>query len=170
MDIDGLLLDAFSRITEVVHDAVEGLGVDALVWRPEPQANPIGWLVWHLTRIQDDHVSEIAGQEQTWTERDWATSFGLPAGAMDHGWGHTSEQVAAVRPASAAVLLEYHDRVSERTVAVVASLRPDDLDRIIDDNYEPPVSVGVRLVSVVDDGMQHAGQAAYVRGMIDRLA
>lgn len=169
MDVDGLLLDAFSRITGVVHAAVDGLGVDGLVWRPEPRANPIGWLVWHLTRIQDDHVSEIAGHEQTWNERDWATGFNLAAGAMDLGYGHTAEQVAAVRPVSPAVLLEYHDRVSERTSAVVAALRPADLGRIIDDSYDPPVSVGVRLVSVVDDGMQHAGQAAYLRGMFDRI-
>lgn len=168
MDITGLLHDAFSRITEVAHDAVDGLDVDALMWRVDADANPVGWLVWHLTRIQDDHVAEIGDREQIWTQRAWATDFGLPAGAMDLGWGHTSDEVARIRPASPAVLLDYHDQVAEATRQVVDTLDEAALDRIIDDSYDPPVTVGVRIVSVVDDGIQHAGQAAYLRGLLDR--
>lgn len=168
MDITGLLHDAFSRITGVVHWTVDGLDVDDLRWRPDADANPVGWLVWHLTRIQDDHVAEIADREQVWTQRDWAAEFGLPSGAMDHGWGHTSDEVARIRPASPAVLLDYHDQVATATGQVIDTLDEAALDRIIDDSYDPPVSVGVRIVSVVDDNTQHAGQAAYLRGMLGR--
>lgn len=168
MDVTRLLHDAFSRITGVVHAAVEGLDVDDLVWRPDAEANPVCWLVWHLTRIQDDHVAEIGGREQVWTQRQWATDFGLSAGAMDLGYGHTSDEVARIRPASQAVLLDYHDQVAEATGHVIGTLDDAALDRIIDDRFDPPVSVGVRLVSVVDDNLQHAGQAAYLRGLIDR--
>lgn len=168
MDVVDLLCDVFDRVTASTHRAVDGLDTDALLWRPDPDANTIGWLVWHLTRIQDDHIADIAGREQIWTRRDWASRFGLPSGAMDLGYGHSSEQVAAVRPDSGDVLLEYHDRVATATSDVIAGLDATALDRVIDERWDPPVTVGVRLVSVVNDDLQHVGQAAYVRGLYER--
>jgi uncharacterized damage-inducible protein DinB len=168
MDAIGLLRDAFARVTGSVHAAVEGLSAEDLVWRPDPDANTIGWLVWHLTRIQDDHLADITEREQIWTTEGWATRFGLPGGTMDHGYGHTSEQVAAVRPENADVLLAYHDAVASAIADDLATLDAAALDRIIDERWDPPVTVAVRLVSVVNDAMQHTGQAAYVRGLLER--
>ena len=54
----------------------------------------------------------------------------------------------------------------EATVAYLATVTPEDLDRIVDERWDPPVTLGVRLVSVVSDDLQHAGQAAYVRGLV----
>jgi len=170
MDAIGILQDAFERVTGSVHAAVEDLTADELTWRPDPEANTIGWLVWHLTRIQDDHLADVTGREQVWSTGDRATRFGLPAGTMDHGYGHTSEQVAAVRPESADVLLAYHDAVASAIADDLASLDATALDRIIDESWDPPVTVAVRLVSVVNDAMQHTGQAAYVRGLLERRA
>lgn len=163
-----VLEDAFDRIRGAVHRAVEGLDADGLAHRPDPDANSIAWLVWHLTRIQDDHVSEIAGRPQAWTEGGWSGRFDLPFDEADHGFGHTSEQVAAVRPDGPDLLLGYHDAVADRTGETLAALDGDGLERIIDRSFDPPVSVGVRLVSVVSDNLQHAGQAAYVRGIVER--
>ena len=168
MDAIGLLQDAFERVTGSVHAAVEGLSAEDLVWRPDPEANTIGWLVWHLTRIQDDHLADISDREQVWASKDWATRFGLPKGTVDHGYGHASEQVAAVRPESADVLLAYHDAVASAIADDLATLDAVALDRIIDERWDPPVTVAVRLVSVVNDAMQHTGQAAYVRGLLER--
>lgn len=168
MDAIGLLQDALGRVTESVHGAVEGLSADDLVWRPDPDANTIGWLVWHLTRIEDDHLADLTDREQVWTSDGWATRFGLPSGAMDHGYGHTSEQVAALRPESAEVLLAYHDAVASAVSDALTSLDADALDRVIDEAWDPPVTVAVRLVSVVNDATQHVGQVAYVRGLLDR--
>jgi hypothetical protein len=150
-----------------VREAVDGLDAEQLHWAPRPGANSIGWLVWHLTRVQDDHVTDlIDGAAQLWVTGDFASRFGLEAQAHDTGYGHKPAQVAAVRPESAEALLEYFDAVHARTHQFVAGLTADDLDRIVDERWDPPVSLGVRLVSILDDDSQHVGQAAYVRGIL----
>lgn len=160
-----LLVDAFGRIQEEVHEAVEGLGDGALVRRVGPDANTIAWLVWHLTRIQDDHVADAFEREQVWLGDGWCDRFALPLDPTDHGYGHTSEQVASVR-ASADLLLGYHDAVHARTASLVRSVTDVDLARVVDTRWTPPVTLGVRLVSVLGDCWQHVGQAAFVRGLL----
>jgi uncharacterized damage-inducible protein DinB len=165
-----VLADAFGRIREEVHQAADGQSAEALAYRPDPDANSIAWLVWHLTRVQDDHVSEIAGREQAWVEGRWAGRMGMEPDPTNIGYGHTSEQVGAITPDDPDVLIDYHEAVHARTLEYLGTLDADELDRIIDTRWDPPVTVGVRLVSVIDDCMQHTGQANYVRGMIERRA
>jgi hypothetical protein len=138
---------------------------EQLATRVGPAANPVAWLVWHLTRIQDDHVAGVAGTEQAWTADGWYDRFGLPFDPADHGYGHTTEQVAAVR-VSGELLAGYHAAVHANTDAYVRTLVDADLDRVVDTSWDPPVTAGVRLVSVVSDSLQHAGQAAYVKGLL----
>ena len=161
-----LLVDAFGRIKEEVHAVVAGLSTDELARRVNDDANSIAWLVWHLTRVQDDHVAGVAETRQVWESGEWAAQFGLPAGSMDTGYGNTSEQVAAIMVESADVLTAYYDAVHERTIRYVGTLTDDDLPRIVDKSWDPPVTLAVRLMSVINDDLQHAGQAAYLRGMI----
>ncbi|WP_148615385.1 mycothiol transferase [Nocardioides rubriscoriae] len=158
-----LLTDAFERVHEGTQAVLDGLTDDQLRHRPGPDANPIGWLVWHLLRVQDDHVAGVGGHDQVYG--DFVDRFDLPYGPVEHGYGHTSEDVAAFR-APAALLAEYATAVHERTLAYLATLGPDDLDRVVDERWDPPVTLGVRLVSVVNDDTQHVGQAAYVRGLL----
>ena len=167
MNVAGLLHDLFDRVATDVHGAVEGLDHDALTHRVGGTANSISWLVWHLTRVQDDHVAEVAGTEQVWTADGWAGRFGLPFDDAAIGYGQGSDEVAAVQ-ADAGLLLGYHDAVHARTLAHVDGLADADLDRVVDRRWDPPVTLGVRLVSVADDDMQHAGQAAFVRGIVER--
>jgi Protein of unknown function (DUF664) len=162
-----LLLDAFDRIHGVVHRAVDGLGVDDLTARIDPGGNSIAWLVWHLARIQDDHIAGVAGTEQAWTTDGWAERFGLPFHPAATGYGHDSDEVAAVR-ADAQTLLGYFDAVHARTLDYVRDVGDADLERVIDTNWDPPVTLGVRLVSVVSDDLQHAGQASLIRGVLQR--
>jgi uncharacterized damage-inducible protein DinB len=162
-----LLADAFGRIREVVHHTVDGLSAAQLAFRPGSQANSIAWLVWHLTRIQDDHVAAAAGTGQAWTAGGWAARFGLPLDPADTGYGHGDKEVAAVRVESGELLTAYHDAVFEQTTRYVRGLADADLDRIVDERWDPPVTLGVRLVSVISDDFQHAGQAAYLRGLGD---
>jgi len=161
-----LLADALSRVREVVHAATAGVTPEQMAYRPEPAANSIGWLIWHLTRVQDDHVSDVAGTEQVWTAGGWAERFGLPFDAEETGWGHSTDQVGLTRVASADLLTGYYDAVHAATLRFVRTLTDADLDRIVDERWDPPVSLGVRLISVIDDDAQHAGQAAYVRGLL----
>lgn len=163
-----LLTDAFGRIKDVVHHAVDGLSSDQLAYRIDDEANSIGWLIWHLTRVEDDHVSELAGTAQTWTAQGWAERFDLPFDEADFGYGHRPEQVAAVRDVSADLLTGYHDGVYEHTIAYVGTLGDDDLTQVIDRSWDPPVTRGARLVSVIADDLQHAGQAAFLRGIVER--
>jgi Protein of unknown function (DUF664) len=162
-----LLVDAFGRIREVVHRVVDGLTPEQLAFRVDPEANSIAWLVWHLTRIQDDHVADVARAEQAWTAQGWAERFGLPFDPRATGYGHRPADVAAVR-VPAELLAGYHDAVHQQTTGYVGRLVDADLGRVVDRSWDPPVTLGVRLVSVVADDLQHAGQAAFVRGVLQR--
>ena len=163
-----LLLDAFDRLREVVHGAAGDLGPDDLSARVAGGANTVAWLLWHLTRVQDDHVADAAGTEQVWTAGGWARRFDLPFDDAATGYGQDESQVAAVRVGAAELLTGYQDDVHDATAAYVATLGDADLDRVVDEAWDPPVTLGVRLVSVVSDGLQHAGQAAFVRGVLER--
>jgi Protein of unknown function (DUF664) len=166
MDVGELLTEAFDRLPELVRSAVEGLTPQQLTWVPEPGANPVGWLVWHLTRVQDQTVADLLGAEQVWMSGDWAARFGVPADPHDIGYGHSAADVATVRPQSAQALLDYYDAVAARTRDLLRDLTPKDLDRVVDDRWDPPVTLGVRLISILNDDVQHVGQAAYVRGLL----
>jgi hypothetical protein len=165
MNAAALATDAFGRVHEVVHQVVEGLDDEQLAHRVSADANSIAWLVWHLTRIEDDHVAALAGAHQRWMEDGWDERFALPLSSHDTGYGHTSEEVASVR-APGNLLLGYHDAVHVTTLAWLEGVHDADLDRVVDRSWTPPVTAGVRLVSVIADTLQHAGQAAYVRGLI----
>jgi uncharacterized damage-inducible protein DinB len=166
MDVADLLVDLYGRIPELAKRAVEGLGADRLTEPPSRGANTIGWLVWHVTRVQDHHVAEILGEDQLWVSGDWAPRFGLDPDPHNTGYNHSAEQVASVRPDGPDVLLEYLEAVSARSGAMLRGLRAADLDRVVDRRWDPPVTLGVRLVSIADDSLQHAGQAAYARGLL----
>ncbi len=163
-----VLIEAFDRLPDLVVDAVDGLTPDQLRWAPAPGANSIGWLVWHLARIQDDHVAELIGDEQEWASGRWAPRFRLAPDMLDTGYGYSAADVARVRPENAATLVAYYDAVARRTRTFLDGLTGDDLDRVVDEAWDPPVTLGVRLVSVLGDDMQHVGQAAYVRGILPR--
>ncbi|MFB7915653.1 DUF664 domain-containing protein [Streptomyces sp. NPDC056061] len=168
MNSADLLTDAFGRVRETVHSAVEGLSQDDLHARLDDGANTIAWLVWHLTRVQDDHVSDAAGTEQIWFTQDWAARFDLPFERSVTGYGHSASEVAAVRVGSPELLLGYHDAVHERTLEFVGGLDGRALNRVVDEAWSPPVTLGVRLISVISDDLQHAGQAEFIRGSLAR--
>lgn len=165
MTANDVLIDGFERVKQVVHEVVRGLGEAKLAERPGEDANSIAWLIWHLTRVQDDHLAELMGTEQMWTSGGWVEQFDLPFEHEATGFGHSSDEVGMV-VASAEELASYYDAVHAATVAYIAQLKPQDYDEIIDEAWDPPVSRGVRLVSVLNDCTQHAGQAAYVRGLV----
>jgi hypothetical protein len=167
-----LIADAFGRIRETVSDTLYGLTTEQLTYRIDVDANPIAWLIWHLTRIQDDHLAAAFGVPQVWADGGWAARFGLPADSTDTGYGHNRVQVAAVSEACAAsaLLTDYHEAVYQQTVKLVSGITDADLDRVVDTSWRPPVTLGVRLVSVLDDDAQHAGQAAFVRGVVLRAS
>lgn len=163
-----LIAELFERIKQNVHETLDGLRTDELTLRVDPEANTIAWLVWHLARVQDDHVSAVAGTKQAWHEDGWVERFDLPFDPDAIGYGQSSLDVAAVQPTSVELLGGYYDAVHERTRKYVDGLSDKDLERVVDDSWDPPVTLGTRLVSVIADDLQHVGQAAYVRGVVRR--
>ena len=168
MDVPALLLDLYGRIPPLAEEAAHGLTADQLATAPAPGANTIAWLVWHLARVEDSHVAELLETDQFWTAGDWAARCGMEPDPSNTGYGHGAEQVLEIRPDSPDVLLGYLKVVRERTDRMLKGLTPGDLDRVVDTRWDPPVTLGVRLVSIADDCIQHAGQAAYVRGILTK--
>ena len=160
-----LLAYAYEQIQSTLRRAIDGLDTEQLSARVGPEANTIGWLAWHLLRVQDDHVAEVADREQVWTAQRFADRSGLPFDAAETGYGFSAEQVAQVR-VGADLLAEYGAAVHAQTAEFLQGLSDDDLDRVVDTRWDPPVALGVRLVSVLSDDLQHIGQAAYVRGLL----
>ena len=168
MESPELLLTAFDDVEEAVRGAVDGIDPALLTARVDPEANTVAWLVWHLTRVQDDHIADVAGSEQVWTRDGWHERFGLPLDVADIGYGHRPEQVSAVRVPSAQLLIDYHQAVFEQSRQYLAGLTEADLARVVDESWDPPVTLAVRLVSVLSDDLQHVGQAGYLTGLLGR--
>lgn len=162
-----LLVDGFGRVRDEVHAVLDGLSASDLVRKLDGGANPIGWLIWHLTRVQDDHVAQASGTPQRWLTDKWVDRFDLPFDRDATGYGQRPDQTGMVG-ADGDLLRGYHDAVHAATASYVSSLSDEDLDRVVDTRWDPPVTLGVRLVSVLSDDLQHVGQAAYVRGLLER--
>ena len=167
MNTAELLTDGFTRVSETAHQAVEGVSPQVLTLRLDPAANTISWLIWHLARTEDDHLSDAFDGEQVWTAQGFDKKFDLPFDGSATGYGQNSEDVAAVH-APVELLLEYVDAVHAATLEYLTGITDADLDRVVDTAWDPPVTLGVRLISVISDGLQHAGQAAYIRGVAER--
>lgn len=166
MHAKDILIDGYNRIREEVHAAVGGLAPDQLGARPAPGANSVAWLIWHLTRVQDDHIADAFEIDQVWLAQDWQKTFGLDLPRRDTGYGHTPAKVAKVQVDSGDLLTGYYDAVHARTLDRLRDIAAKDLERVVDERWDPPVTLGVRLVSVLSDDLQHVGQAAYVRGLV----
>ncbi len=161
-----LLTDAYARIHQTLRQSLQGLTPEQLGAAVGPGANPIAWLAWHLLRVQDDHLAEVAGTEQVWTGQGFARRFALPVDDAATGYGMSAQEVAAVRVEDPGLLVEYSAAVHDRTAEFLAGLTDADLDRVVDTSWDPPVTLAVRLVSVLADDLQHLGQIGYVRGLL----
>ncbi len=167
MEWQEMIADGYGRVLEVLEAALKGLTEDDLNQQPRPDCNSMGWLAWLLTRVQDDHVADLVMDEQLWIRDGWHARFDRAPDPKDIGWGHSSEEVSAFRSPDVDTLLDYHRAVLERTKGYIAALSSADLDRELNEPwFQPLPTVGVRLVSVMSDCQQHAGQIAYVRGLL----
>lgn len=164
MKSNELLLDAFGRIHDTVAATLDGTDDGSLIRRPAGNGNSIAWLIWHLGRIEDSQVAAAAGLDQVWLSQGFAGRFGLPLPDRDTGYGHSTDQVDAVH-ATPELLRAYYDAVHRQTVEFLKSLGDEDFDRVVDYRWDPPVTLGVRLVSTIADCLQHVGQAAYAKGL-----
>ena len=166
MEWQDLLADGYGRVAGYMESVLNGLNQEDLNWQPKSDSNSIGWLCWHLTRQQDAQVSSLMEEEQLWTKDNWQSKFKIPPGVSDSGFGHTPEQVAAFVSPEPQILLDYQRAVAERSINYFRSLSETDLERELDEPwFTPKPTVGVRLISIMEDSMLHAGQAGYLRGL-----
>ena len=160
-----LLVDSFNRVHELVEELTGGWDEAVAGFRPDAEANPVSWLLWHLTRVQDDHVADLAGAAQVWPA--WRDRFALPFDDDATGYGQSPQEVGQVR-VPGELLAGYHADVHAMSLRYVRQVDADQLSRVVDESWDPPVTASVRLVSVLGDALQHLGQAAYVAGLAQR--
>ena len=167
MEVKNLVADALGRVQGTLQRVLSGLTLEQLLYCPSRDTSSIAWLVWHLTRVQDHHISDLANRPQAWVSGGWHAKFNMPPEPRNTGTGHTPDQVAALRPPDGETLLSYYDAVYENTKSYLETITEADLDLVLEEpQHQPMPTVGVRLVSVINDNTQHAGQAAYLRGLI----
>lgn len=164
----GLLTDGFSRTADALPHLLAGLSPAELLWQPDPGSNSIGWLTWHLTRVQDDHVAGVGRVGQVWSTQGWADRFDLPYPRASIGFGQDADDVSAFGMSDRELLLGYHAAAQAMTRDVLSAMGLADFHRVVDERWDPPVTAAVRLVSVVDDTAQHTGQISYLRGLLQR--
>lgn len=166
MEAKDIVLDGLERIRGSLHRTLDGLTLEEIHRQPQSDANSIAWLVWHLTRVQDTSMSGLKNEEHLWVSQGWHAKFDMEPDSANDGFGHTPEQVSAFRAPSIETLLDYHEQVWERSRSYVAGLAAEDFDRTLNESqWQPLPTVGVRLVSILSDNLQHAGQAAYVKAL-----
>lgn len=165
---NAILTDLFTRSLDGVVRVVEGMEARDLLWQPDSGANSIAWITWHIGRMEDAQIAHLSRGQPVWTSQGWVDRFDLPYPRDAHGYGQTAQDVRAFRLTNPSLLTGYYRAVHARTLDVVSGLGPEDLDRVIDPSWDPPVTVAVRLVSIADDAAQHVGQAGYLKGMLSR--
>jgi uncharacterized damage-inducible protein DinB len=168
MEARELITDALGRGRGIIRRALEGATPELMAYQPAEGTNPIGWLGWHVTRVQDHHITGLSGGTQAWLDEGWYERFGMTAESEDYGTGHSPEQMSGVGAPDARLLLDYDDAVWSRTTTYLDTLTAEALDRVLDEpRFQPLPTVGVRLVSLINHSAHHAGQIDYVRGLFE---
>ena len=164
MECAEFITGIFTRISQVLETVLDGLTENEINQQPTPECNSIGWMVWHLTRVQDRFIAMLSNNEQVWITEKWYGKFSREADAKDIGYGHRPEDLANFKVPDTKTLLDYHHAVLEKTKQYTNKLSPEELDRVIDDSRAP--TVALRLTAFISDNLQHAGQVAYLRGWL----
>ncbi len=162
-----LLIDSLGRVRDTAHRVLDDTPDTLLATAPAPGTNTVAWLVWHLTRGVDAQVAGAFGYDAAWEAGGWRERFALPLPADAHGYGMSFDEVLLVQ-ASTEHLRGYLDAAFAAAEDALREVTDADLDRVVDEHWDPPVTLAVRLVSVVNDCTQHAGQAAYASGILSR--
>lgn len=166
MDGKDVLIEGFGRVKETLHGVVGDLDISQLTGQVSDEVNSIAWLAWHIARCIDAQIAPLMETEEIWTNHGWYEKFDLPFDKAEMGYGMSSEDAGKVK-ASAELLLGYYDDVHTSLIEYLRTLKKQDFAEVIDRSYTPPVTLGVRLISILDDCLQHTGQAAYLKGMLN---
>ena len=165
-----LLSASLDRSRERFDRALAGVSVEQANARPvdalAPRIDSLTWLTWHTARAIDLQVSNLAGREPLWTAEGFTSCFALPLPDDTPDWRHSPAESAAVRVDDLSLLTDYLDAAYALARTYLCTLDPSALDDVVDRAWDPPVTRGVRLASIVDDAAQHSGQAVYARRLL----
>ena len=164
MEFQQLLVMIFERVPQVLEKALDGLTQDDLDYLPKTDCNSIGWLTWHLIRVQDTAISRLMEKEQLWIADKWYSKFNRSADSTDRGVGHRSEEVSSFQSPDTNTFLNYYQAILKRTNEYISNLSTTELERETDIPRFP--TVGIYLASLTSEILQHLGQIAYLRGML----
>lgn len=165
MDSIEVLRDATDRPGQALAMFVDRLDPVLLNAHRGEHPNSIAWLLWHAARQMDVQLAHLAATDQVWAEQGFRERFALPKVGDTIGYGHSPEQARQIRVDDAGLLVDYLRATSSAMQDYLGTLGTGDLDTVVDDSYDPPVTIGVRLISIIDDAVAHVAQAAYVTGM-----
>lgn len=162
-------LDVLRDLTSRPRDAAERMRPDlnpvSLNARPGGHDNSVAWLLWHSGREIDAQLADLTGHEQLWTAQDFARRFALGSAGDGVGYGHSAEEARRILVDDPELLLGYLGAALDAVDTYLDGITAAQLDDVIDEDWDPPVTRGARVVSVVDDAIQHLAQANYALGM-----
>lgn len=164
MNTNEILID-LARRPQAAAEHLRGRLTPELLNAHPHHDNSIAWLLWHVAREIDEQLCDLCGQESVWIAAGFAERFALETKPHEHGYGHTPEQARAIQVTDLDLLFEYLNAVIDAQVAYISGLDEADLSRIVDDRWDPPVTLAARMVSMSVDAAEHIGQAAYITGM-----
>ena len=163
MTLNEFIVDALDKENGFLMEALDGLGPDELAWQPAADANSIGWILWHMVRVEDMWIQFFSQfQTELWETEGWHEKFGLPT--RDNGFGHTAEQVNNFPSVDLGEFLRYRASVRQATLAYLDTLTPDDMERVPRER-RPEMSLGAMFRQIIGEMYQHVGHIAYLRGL-----
>jgi uncharacterized damage-inducible protein DinB len=167
------LTDTVAKTLELndmlAHMALKDLSDEDLLKQPKPDCNPIGWLLLHQTRTEDNILSRFSGKPSVWEQDKWFERIQAPGGQEDGNAGNSIEQVRAFR-ATKSDLLAYAQAVRKNTLAVLPTITPDTLDRAVEDPPAPFIKTeNDFLALLLTDYSHHSGQICYLHGYFNGM-
>jgi len=163
MNITDVFADFAQRPVEAARN-LPALSAEQLNAHPAGHPNSIAWLLWHAGREIDVQLAHLSGANEVW--ESYRDKFGLGELGDSVGYGHSRDQAHQIRVSDQQLLVDYVQACLQALIEYTGTLSEEDLDEVIDHHWDPPVTRGVRLVSIVDDATQHVAQAAYAAGAV----
>ena len=163
MDAKEFALEALERARAVTMIAIDGLTPEHFHWRPNPTANSIAFLLWHISRVEDRFTSDLRNMEEIWLTEEWHKKFAVAISENGIGWG--PEQIQDFRPAIELVV-SYLQRVRNISLETISRLNISQFKEQLTPS-RPDFTVANTLQTIVYHENHHQGAIGYIRGLIE---
>lgn len=167
MDVRDFALQSLNESQTALMQAVDSLSQEELMRQPQPGANHIAFILWHMVRAEDWFFHYLFQRvPQVWESEQWHEKLNLPDDPRVTGFGYTEEQVASFPSIQLRDLIAYSEAVRARTVDYLRSVNPARFDEIAKSRLFGEVSIGNLIGHLLIELAQHVGQIAYIREMV----